>query len=117
MPEHDGISGPLARHDGEPVFEEPWQAQVLGLAFNLIEKGQFTSAAWSDTLGAELVAAEERGDADNGETYYRCVLAAVEKLLDSQSSLTANSLDTRTEAWRQAYLRTPHGKPVELKGN
>ena len=114
MPGRDGMPGPLARHDGEPVFEEPWQAQVLGLAFNLIEQGQFTSTVWSDALGAELVAAEERGEPDNGETYYRCVLAAMEKLLDTQSSLTANSLDARTEAWREAYLRTPHGKPVAL---
>lgn len=106
--------GPLVRNNEGPIFEEGWQAQVLALAFNLVEQGQFSSVEWSEALGAELVRASERGDADDTETYYKAVLNALEGLLESQNSLPAAVLDERTEAWRGAYLRTPHGQPVEL---
>ena len=114
MNESEGSPGPLVRNDGGPVFDEGWQAQVLALAFNLVERGQFTSVQWSHALGAELVNASERGEADNSATYYQAVLRALEGLLDSQQGLSNTALDERTEAWREAYLRTPHGQPVTL---
>ncbi len=106
--------GPLMRNDDGPVFEEGWQAQVLALAFNLVERGQFSSVEWSEALGAELVRAKDRGEPDDSATYYQAVLTALEGLLHQQESLTNNLLDQRADAWRDAYLRTPHGKPVEL---
>lgn len=106
--------GPLARNDEGPVFEEGWQAQVLALAFNLVDRGQFSSVEWSEALGAELVRANERGEADDSATYYQAVLKALEGLLSAQDSLSSGVLNERTEAWRDAYLRTPHGHPVEL---
>ncbi len=109
--------GPLVRNDQDPVFEEGWQAQVLALAFNLVDRGQFTSVEWSEALGAELVKANERGDADDTSTYYQAVLSALEGLLSTQESLPGNLLNERTEAWRSAYLRTPHGHPVELESD
>ncbi len=106
--------GPLIEHDTDVIFEEGWHAQVIALAFSLVDRGQFTNAQWSERLGAELAGAKERGETDNSETYYRAALAAVESLLNGQQSLSTESLDERTEAWRTAYLRTPHGQPVEL---
>ena len=105
---------PLVRRDGEPVFDEPWQAQVMALAFTLMEQGAFTNALWSDTLGAELEAASARGEPDTSDTYYRCALGALESLLAGSYAIPAPTLDERTERWRQAYLDTPHGQPVEL---
>lgn len=110
----ESAPGPLARRDDEPVFDEPWQAQVLALAFNLVEQGVFGNAEWSDALGAQLTAAADRGDPDDAQTYYRSALAALETLLAADGRITAKTLDARTEAWRQAYLDTPHGQPVEL---
>lgn len=112
-PEADA-PGPLARHDDEPVFDEPWQAQTLALAFNLIGQGVFSNSQWSEALGAELESAKTRGDSDDTQTYYRSVLAALEKLLATDGRITAGTLGSRTEAWRRAYLNTPHGQPVEL---
>ena len=106
--------GPLARRDDEPVFDEPWQAQALALAFNLIDQGVFSNSRWSETLGAELESAQARDDTDDAQTYYRSVLAALEKLLASDGRITASSLGSRTEAWRRAFVNTPHGQPVEL---
>ncbi|MCH9672210.1 MAG: nitrile hydratase accessory protein [Gammaproteobacteria bacterium] len=105
---------PLIEHDTDVIFQEGWHAQVIALAFNLVEQGQFTNAQWSASLGDELAKAKEAGEPDNSETYYRAALAALEHLLHGQSSLSTATLDDRTEAWREAYLRTPHGQPVLL---
>jgi nitrile hydratase accessory protein len=106
--------GPLARRDGEPTFAEPWQAEVLALAFALAEKGVFSAAEWSEALGAELRLAEAAGAPDDHGTYYAAALAALERLLAGSGGITANALSRRTEEWRRAYLHTPHGQPVEL---
>ena len=109
-----GALGPLARRDHEPVFDEPWQAQALALASNLMDQGVFSNIEWSDALGAQLKSADARGDRDDPPTYYRCVLAALEELLANDGRVSTGDLGLRTEAWRQAYLNTPHGRPVEL---
>jgi nitrile hydratase accessory protein len=106
--------GPLARRDHEPVFDEPWQAHAMALASNLIDQGVFNNVAWSDALGAALKSAEARGDRDDAQTYYRSVLAALEELLASDGRVSTSNLGSRTEAWRRAYLNTPHGQPVKL---
>lgn len=106
---------PFIRDEAEPVFDEPWQAQVLGLASVLVERGIIPSALWSQTLGRELRHAEAAGKPDDHHTYYDSVLAAVEKLGATLGGMTHDALDTRTEEWRRAYINTPHGQPVELK--
>jgi len=110
-PDRDPI-GPLARRDGEPVFDEPWQAQALAAAYALAENGLFTRQAWSEALGAELRRTEEAGAPDTAETYYRAVVAALERLVTESGAASAEALAERRDAWRQAYLDTPHGQPV-----
>ena len=112
-PDQPGL-GPLARRDGEPVFDEPWQAQVLGLAFSLVENGLFSNQQWSQALGAALRAAAEQGAPDDTATYYGAALATLEKLTAAGGTLTPDAIADRRDAWRQAYLGTPHGQPVEL---
>ena len=113
MPEKEPIK-PLVRRDEEPAFDEPWQAQVLALAENLAAQGVFSRPAWSDALGAALRAADARGGPDGPDTYYRSALEALEGLLRDGASVPSEDLERRTEVWRQAYLNTPHGQPVEL---
>ena len=115
-PDRDPI-GPLARHDGEPVFDEPWQAQALAAAAALTDSGLFTRSAWSETLGAELRRAEDAGAPDTAETYYRAVVAALERLVAESGAASADALAERRETWRRAYLETPHGQPVVLVGS
>ena len=109
--------GPLARRDSEPVFDEPWQAQVLALAFNLVEQGVFTASQWSDALGASLKDAQARNESDDPQTYYRSALAALETLLAADGRLSEQRVAERVEAWRQAYRHTTHGQPVELSAS
>lgn len=104
----------LAGRDGEPVFEEAWQAQILGLAFSLAEAGLFTRAQWSETLGAELAKAAQSGEADTQENYYLAAQRALETLIAAGAPDAMAALPQRIEQWRRAYLNTPHGQPVAL---
>ena len=106
--------GPLARRDGGPVFDAPWQAQALATAFALVERGLFSREAWSEALGTELRRVESAGAPDTAETYYQAVVAALERLVGESGAASAEALAERREAWRQAYIDTPHGQPVEL---
>lgn len=107
--------GPLQRKDGDPTFDEAWQAQSLAIADALVGAGVVTSMDWAEALGFELQSAARAGATDNADTYYLAVLGAVEKLLRQIEIIGRDELDARVEAWRQAYLSTPHGKPVELR--
>ena len=71
--ESDEIT-PLARHDKEPVFDEPWQAQALGLAFSLAERGVFTPSQWSEALGARHREILACGAPDTAQSYYEAVV-------------------------------------------
>lgn len=105
---------PFQKMDQEPVFDELWQAQVLAIADAMVTSGTFEAAAWSEALGRELKAAEAAGADDTAETYYKAALKALEGLLEERDAVSSDMLSERREAWKQAYLSTPHGSPVEL---
>lgn len=113
LPDHSAPA-PLAARDGDPVFDEPWQAQAIGLAFSLSERGIFSPAEWSKALGAAHRALLAQGAADTPQTYYEAVASALESLVGRGNSVSREAIEERTEAWRRAYLNTPHGAPVEL---
>ncbi|HVC63713.1 MAG TPA: nitrile hydratase accessory protein [Acetobacteraceae bacterium] len=100
----------LPRDPEGPIFAEPWQAQAFALAVKLSEAGHFTWVEWADMLAAAL---REAGD-DDGSHYYEAWLLALERLSLAKGLTDVAALDERTEAWANAYERTPHGKPVEL---
>lgn len=119
----------LPRDTGGPVFAEPWQAQAFAMAVKLSEQGHFTWKEWAAALAAELKAAADRGESDvepkspvrrasavidDGSRYYEHWLAALEKLVIEKHLSDGAALAERKAAWVQAYLRTPHGKPVLL---
>ena len=104
----------LPRDEGGPVFAEPWQAQAFALAVRLSEQGHFTWKEWAATLAAELKAAADRGEPDDGSRYYDHWLAALERLVAAKGLTDPAALAARKEAWAEAYRHTPHGKPVEL---
>ena len=108
---------PLPRDDEGPVFAEPWQAQAFALAVKLSELGYFTWKEWAAALAAEIKAAADRGEPDDGSRYYHYWLAALERLVTEKRLTDPAALDARKEAWADAYRHTPHGKPVELRTN
>ena len=101
--------------DDEPVFAEPWQAQAFALAVQLHDAGHFGWDEWAETLGREIKAAQDRGDPDDGSTYYRHWLAALRTILSAKGLLNEAAVETRKAAWAEAYAKTPHGAPVELE--
>jgi nitrile hydratase accessory protein len=104
----------LPRDEGGPVFAEPWQAQAFALAVKLSAQGHFTWKEWAAALAAELKAATDRGEPDDGSRYYHHWLAALERLVAEKRLSDPAAMLARKEAWAEAYRRTPHGKPVDL---
>jgi len=105
---------PFKRLDGEPVFDEAWQAQLLAMVDQMITDNIFSNSLWSETLGANLKAAEAAGQRDDIDTYYAAVLRSFEQLLDQSSNISNQSITDKQQAWERAYLNTPHGHPVVL---
>lgn len=108
------MSRPEDLNPAEAELAEPWQAEALALSIALQETGHITPAEWSETLGAEIEAARAAGDPADGTTYYRHVVAALERLVGEKGLLPTGALATRKHAWEDAYRRTPHGRPVVL---
>ena len=105
---------PLADRDGDPVFDEAWQAQALAIADSLVRNGLFSADRWSSTLGESLAKAESEQRPDNQETYYQCVLETLEILIAENSEIDRQTMKNTRDRWEQAYLSTPHGQPVSL---
>jgi len=98
----------------EPVFKEPWHAQALALADSLVRAEAFTATEWAQALGATLKTTEAQGRPDNTETYYTAVVEALESLSESRTGISGAERQRRRDAWKHAYLSTPHGQPVTL---
>ncbi len=98
-----------------PVFREPWEAQAFAMTLSLHQRGLFTWPEWAATLGAEIKRAQDNGDPDTGETYYRHWLAALERLVAEKGVADARTLARYRDAWDHAADRTPHGQPIELR--
>jgi nitrile hydratase accessory protein len=111
----DAAAMPGVPRDADgPVFREPWEAQAFAMAVALYERGLFTWPEWAATLADEIKRAQEAGDPDTGETYYRHWLAALERLVAGKGAADAATLARYRHAWQHAALRTPHGRPIEL---
>jgi nitrile hydratase accessory protein len=117
---------PAPPAEPERVFGEPWHAQVFALALNLSQAGHFTWSEWGERFGANLrrAAAADNSAADarpmpevDSATYYDVWLDTLENLLIQRGLASAVDLAELKGAWTDAYLHTPHGMPVELRGN
>ncbi len=104
---------PFLRDQDQPVFDEQWQVQALGMADLLIQSGLISANEWSQTLGKHLKHLQTT-DADQLQSYYQAVLNALEELIQQQELLTDSQINYREQAWKDAYLSTPHGQPVKL---
>jgi nitrile hydratase accessory protein len=104
----------IPRDQDGPVFREPWEAQAFAMAVRLHEAGHFTWREWADRLAAEIRAAADRGETDDGSRYYHFWLAALEKLVADKGLIAADELARRRDQWDAAARATPHGRPIEL---
>lgn len=106
---------PAIPRDAEgPVFRAPWEAQAFGMAVMLHERGHFTWREWVDRLTAEIAAARDRGEHDDGTRYYHYWLAALEKIVAEKKLVLPDELARRADEWAAAAAATPHGQPITL---
>ncbi len=109
---------PIPRgEDGAPVFREPWEAQAFAMTLALHERGLFTWPEWAGALSAAIRRAQGEGDCDDGSTYYRHWLAALETLVGAKGIAGEDALNARRAAWDRAAHATPHGAPILLEND
>jgi len=98
----------------EPVFSEPWHAQVFALTVHLNETGHFDWPDWAARFSATLAAHGLKKELDGGDDYFNAWLETLENLLADASQAAPDEVEAVRDAWEQAYLATPHGDPVKL---
>jgi nitrile hydratase accessory protein len=110
--------GPISLgDDGEPVFREPWEAQAFAITLVLYERGLFTWTEWAAALSVAIKRAQAAGDCDDGSTYYRHWLTAIEQLVRDKGIATEQALAERRGAWDRAAHATPHGQAILLEND
>lgn len=105
---------PLSPRGEGPAFDSPWQAQAFSLVVHLHRSGLFAWQDWVAIFSAVIQEAPATAEESVNDAYYRQWLLATERLVASLGLTTAAAIAERTEAWRQAYLNTPHGQAVAL---
>ena len=104
-------AGPAAppRDNGELVFAAPWESQAFGLALALRESGQIDWEDFRQHLIAEIGAWETSHTPGDDWSYYRCWLAALERLAGERGLVGPDDLQARSVA---IAARPPdHGPP------
>ena len=104
----------LLGKSGSAAFAEPWQAEAFATAIHLSRKGVFTWTEWVEVFSAEIKARPQTQGETANAAYFRQWLAALERIVGLKGAASSAEIDARQETWRQAYLNTPHGAPVEL---
>ena len=101
------------------AFDAPWHAEVFALAVHLNESGYFDWPEWAGRFGENLAAAKKAKidvveGLDGGDDYYETWLQTLTELMQEKGLVDAKMLASIKAQWREAYLTTPHGKPVHL---
>ena len=115
-----GETGAVAMPLGpEKVFDAPWHAEVFALAVHLNEGGYFDWPEWAGRFGENLAAVKTVkigvGEGlDGSDDYYQIWLQTLIELMQKKGLVDAKMLASIKAQWREAYLTTPHGKPVHL---
>lgn len=98
----------------EPVFEQPWHAQVFALTVHLNESGRLNWTDWAARFGATLKRHGVSKELNGGEDYFTAWLETLERVLAEQGAVSGGEASETRAAWERAYLETPHGQPVKL---
>jgi nitrile hydratase accessory protein len=114
VPPTSAAADALLRDLDGPPFAEPWMAQAFACAVHLSRQGLFTWNEWVDVFSAEIKAHPQQASEAANVAYYRQWLGALETIVGLKGAASKAEIGERQETWRQAYLNTPHGQPVEL---
>lgn len=67
--------------NGDPVFEEPWQARSFAMAVQLNESGFFTWQEWADELSGHIAEREKSEPISTAASYFNAWQASLEHLV------------------------------------
>ena len=98
----------------EPVFTEPWHAQIFALTVYLNEAGHVTWTDWAARFGATLKRHGLERELDGGDDSFKAWLEALETFLNERAMADTAAVEDLRAAWKRAYLTTAHGDPVTL---
>ena len=94
------VDGPAAppRSNGELVFGAPWESRAFGLALALHAGGVFEWEDFRQRLMAVIAEWEREHDGDEAWNYYRCWLAALQRVLADHGVVDTGDLVERARA-------------------
>ena len=98
----------------EQVFAEPWHAQLFATTHTLASAGHFEWKDWANHFSAALKSSDGLSPSDGEAAYYEIWLEAFEEFLIIRHLADNKELAKLKGAWTNAFLKTPHGAPVEL---
>ena len=99
----------------QPFFEHPWHAQLFALSVALHAQGLFSWPDWTNRFGNRLKRNSAERELNGGDDYFITWLETLEELLVEREPETQQQLSAIRNAWKEAYLCTPHGSPVTIK--
>jgi nitrile hydratase accessory protein len=82
----------IPRRNGEPVFNEPWESRVFGMAVGLCERGLYDWDEFREILLAEISSADSRQEQS---TYYERFLRVLQQLIVEKKVCAAEDIDQR----------------------
>ena len=102
--------------DDSVVFQSPWHSQLFAITVQLSETGNFSWKEFVQFFGKSLNESRlELNSLDGNDDYFKCWLIALEEIIISKKLGNSNILSLLKKDWANAYLSTPHGKPVKIK--
>jgi nitrile hydratase accessory protein len=75
------LAAAIPRSNGEPVFEEPWQARALGMGVVAIRELGVGAQEWGDALAAAIARHGHDPDETPAHAYYTAWVDALETLV------------------------------------
>ena len=88
---------------------------MFALTVHLNESGYFSWSDWAKKFGTSLNKHGVDRALNGGEDYFTVWLDALEEFLIEINMTGRKDLVLIKEAWKTAYLTTPHGSPISLK--
>ena len=102
--------------EDDVIFQNPWHSQLFAITVQLSGTGNFSWKEFVEFFGKSLNKSSlELNSLDGNDDYFNCWLIALEEIIISKKLGNSNILSLLKKDWTNAYLSTPHGKPVKIK--
>ena len=82
----EALAAAIPRANGEPVFEEPWQARALGMGVVTLRALGVGVVEWRDALAAAIARHPYTADEPAATAYYTAWVEALEGVVASRSA-------------------------------